>query len=546
MWNLAIDFGTSNTTGAAWADGAVRPVEVAGDRRVPSVVLLGADGHWVVGREADNQSVIVPERVERAPKRRVGKGHTLLLGGQAVPITSAIAALLGPHTQAARALHPGEPANIVLTHPARWGPERIDVLRTAAHEAGFGQVEFCPEPVAAAHRVDDALEVGQHAAVYDLGGGTFDTCVVRRTETSFKVVGLPGGTERIGGEDFDHRMYQHLGEAVGREDASVWEAMQTSDDRRWQRAAADLLTQGRTAKEQLSGNPRASVYVGSLERDITVTRDEFEALISADVDRTVDEMVRTIESAGLTDTDIARVYLVGGSSRLPIVQQRMGARFGSRIATWDDPKGAIVMGAAMFSGTLGAAGGDPGPDAAAPTPSGPVVVSAPPPRTGPITDPPPAAPAWDPNAAPAYPAAPAWDPNAAPAAPAAPAWDPNAAPAAPAYPDPAAPAYAAPAYPTPAPTSYEPAAAPGGYPPPGPPAPSPKAPGSDKMTFAWVGAATFLLCCLPGPAVGLYFANEAKKAGHPQAQMAFILNVVALSLLVVFWGLTLLNAAAGA
>ena len=192
MWNLAIDFGTSNTTGATWADGVVEAVEVDGRRQVPSVVLLSADGTWVVGRQADNQSAVVPERVERAPKRRLGKGRTLLLGGQAVPITSAVAALLGPHTAAARARHAGDPGHIVLTHPARWGPERLDVLRAAAHEAGFPRVELVPEPVAAAHYVDDPLEVGQHVAVYDLGGGTFDTCVVRRTETSFKVVGLPG------------------------------------------------------------------------------------------------------------------------------------------------------------------------------------------------------------------------------------------------------------------------------------------------------------------------------------------------------------------
>ena len=110
MWNLAIDFGTSNTTGATWADGVVEAIEVGRDRRVPSVVLLSADGTWIVGREADNQAVVVPERVERAPKRRLGKGHTLLLGGQAVPINDAVAALLGPHTEAARPSTAASPA----------------------------------------------------------------------------------------------------------------------------------------------------------------------------------------------------------------------------------------------------------------------------------------------------------------------------------------------------------------------------------------------------------------------------------------------------
>jgi len=495
MWNLAIDFGTSNTTGATWSDGVVEPVEVGRDRRVPSVVLLSDDGTWVVGREADNQSVVVPERVERAPKRRIGKGRTLLLGGRAVPISSAVAALLGPHVAAARVGHGGEPNHLVLTHPARWGPERFDVLREAAQGAGFSRIELLPEPVAAAHFVDDRLEVGQHVAVYDLGGGTFDTCVMRRTESSFRVIGLPGGTERIGGEDFDHRMYQHLGAAVAREDPAAWEAMTTSDDRKWRRAAADLLTQGREAKEQLSRNPRASVYVGSIERDITVTRDEFESLITVDVDRTVDEMSRTIDAAGLADADIVKVYLVGGSSRLPLVQQRMGERFGDRVGTWDDPKGAVVLGAAKFSATLeaprvGAPAGTGGP--AAPVPTGPVVVGAPPPRTGPVAS-----------------------PTRAPTAPAtnAPTHDPGygVAPVAAAS-HPPAPAYGAPS-----------------------PAPGGKVPGGDQMLYAWIGAASFLVCCLPGPAVGAYFANEAKKQGHPQAQLGLILNVVAAGLILIFY-----------
>ncbi len=531
MWNLAIDFGTSNTTGATWADGVVEAVEVGRDRRVPSVVLLSADGTWVVGREADNQAVIVPERVERAPKRRLGKGHTLLLGGQAVPITEAVKALLGPHTEAARATHGGDPHHVVLTHPARWGPERIDVLRGAARDAGFARVEFCPEPVAAAHYVDDPLEVGQHVAVYDLGGGTFDTCVMRRTETSFKVVGLPGGTERIGGEDFDHRMYQHLGSLVGRQDPTVWENMQTSDDRSWRRAAADLLTQARAAKEQLSRNPRASVYVGALERDITVTREEFEGLVSADVDRTVEEMGRTIESAGLTTADITKVYLVGGSSRLPIVQQRMGARYGDRVSTWDDPKGAVVLGAAKFSGTLeGTAGAVDHGLPQAPVPSGPIQVSAPPPRGG-------AGPDLGKGPTPAPPPAP-------PAAPAAPA--PTAPPAAPppAY-SPAPPAPAAPVAPAAygQPTGY---GTPAPYAPTAPTGAAPGATSSNNLTFAWVAAATTLLCCLPGPLVGLYFANEAKKEGNPQAQTAFIVNAVCAGLILVGWVVYFLLALASA
>jgi molecular chaperone DnaK (HSP70) len=102
MWTLAIDFGTSNTAAAMSVDGEITSLELGGERRLPSVVLLDEGGNLVVGQEAVNQAVLHPDRVERAPKRRLGKGSTLLLGGQAVPITEAVAALMRPFVEEGR------------------------------------------------------------------------------------------------------------------------------------------------------------------------------------------------------------------------------------------------------------------------------------------------------------------------------------------------------------------------------------------------------------------------------------------------------------
>jgi actin-like ATPase involved in cell morphogenesis len=538
MWTLAIDFGTSNTAGAMFVDGNVVSLELGGERRMPSVALLDEAGNLIVGQEAVNQAVLHPDRVERAPKRRLGKGSTLLLGGQAVPIATAVAAFMKPYLdEGLRRRNGAPPAQVVLTHPARWSDERLTALRNAAAVAGISNPVFCPEPVAAAvHYADDKLVDGHYVAVYDLGGGTFDTAVLRRVGAGFEVVGLPGGDERIGGEDFDHRLYRYFGERLAREDPELWEKLNTSDDRRYKRANADLLAQTRQAKEALSRNPTARVFVQIADRDLMVTREEFESLISDDVDRTVDEMARTIQIAGLVPEHIARLYLAGGASRIPLVLQRMAERFGERVVTWDDPKCVVTMGAAKLlahqvSHAPGATGVNTAkaPAPAPANPAGPAGWNQPPQqRPAPQVAPPQPRPA-PPAPRPAQPAA---RPQPAPSP--APGWS----GASPSPPRPAP--HHAPGRP-PAPPAHRPSPAPPGPgwapsgPPPGAP-PTGRPPGRDKTNLAWIMCALGLCTCVT-PLVGIYLANEAKKEGDPMAVAALWVNIVVTGLFVLFTGL---------
>ena len=382
-WALGIDVGTSRSAGAM-ANGSVSPLEVEGNRWMPSMVLLDQSGTLVVGSAADYQAGVYPDRLERTPKRYLGGAAPLLLGDTAVEVEDAIARLIRVFVAEGQLRHGGRaPTATVLTHPVRWGEDRKAALVDAAGRAGLRDPRLIEEPVAAAvHYVGDRVAVGEHVGVYDLGGGTFDTAVLRRTEAGFESVGAPGGDEFIGGEHFDHLVYEYLGACLADLDAELWEQVQYGEDRRWTRAAADLLTQARRAKEAVSSYPTTQVLLPLVDRDVVFTRDQFEAMIRPLVEATVTEMATTIESAGLAPEDLRALYLVGGSSRIPLVTELMTARFGDRIATRDEPKSVVALGAAAVArrGPLDLAGG-PVPAAAGPQPGG---AAAPPaaPRPG--------------------------------------------------------------------------------------------------------------------------------------------------------------------
>ncbi len=347
-WVLGVDVGTSRSAGAM-ANGAITPLEVDGNRWMPSMVLLDPDGNLVVGAAADHQAGVYPDRVERTPKRHLGAGAPLLLGGQPVAVEDAIGRLISVFVKEGELRRGGQaPAVTILTHPVRWGDDRRDALADCARRIGLHELVLIEEPVAAAaHYVGDQVAVGQCVGVYDLGGGTFDTAILRRTDDGFETIGAPGGDEFIGGEHFDHLVYDYLGQCIADDDPDLWEQIQYGEDRRWTRAASDLLTQARRAKEAVSSYPSTQVLLPLVDRDVVFTRAQLEEMIRDLIEQTVDEMSTTISSAGLRPSDLEAIYLVGGSSRVPLVTELMTEAFGGRIATRDEPKSVVALGAAL-------------------------------------------------------------------------------------------------------------------------------------------------------------------------------------------------------
>ncbi len=241
-------------------------------------------------------------------------------------------------------------AEIRLTHPARWQKSRLEKLAQAAKLAGLSDPIFVPEPVAAAvHFASERLADGEHVAVYDLGGGTLDTAVLKRNGETFEVVGRTGGDEELGGEDFDDLLYRHLGDQLGGE---TWDQLRSADERQdrvWAQANRELLRQARRAKEGLSRNPEYEFYLPPpVDQELTASVSDFEGLIGPTLRGTVAELERTILAAGLKPTDMKAIYLAGGSSRIPLVGRLIQERMGLAPEHLDDPKAVIAMGAARL------------------------------------------------------------------------------------------------------------------------------------------------------------------------------------------------------
>ncbi|WP_236788732.1 Hsp70 family protein [Amycolatopsis sp. GM8] len=347
---LSVDLGTSNTVAVLSAHGRPpRVVEVDGSATMPSAVFAAEDGTLLVGRDAERRARLDPTRFEPNPKRRVDE-QTLLLGQDVVPVNEALAAVLRRVLEeTTRQLGGDQPEELRLTHPAEWGPLRRNVLLTSARLAGFrGPVHLVPEPVAAAAHFASfpgrTLAPGQALAVYDLGAGTFDVAVVGATQNGFTVL-AENGLPDLGGLDVDQALMVHVGREVSHRDPQRWQRLlrpESTADRRTRRALQEDV---KAAKEALSRHPQTEVPMPEPFTDVLVTRGELEALVRPALLRSVELLSRTVATAGLTPDRLVGIYLVGGSSRLPLVGSMIAEKLGVVPASLDQPETAVALGA---------------------------------------------------------------------------------------------------------------------------------------------------------------------------------------------------------
>ncbi len=360
-WGLAVDFGTTATAGVMVSAGEVSPLALDGAGRMSSSVYARPDGVLEVGRQADHEAAYALERYRPTPKRDVAK-PTVRLGDRPYTPVEMISAIMGRVLAEALHQHDGvAPHWLVLTHPVAWSATQREVLaeamRLAARQLRVSVPEpiFVAEPVAAAQWYSrdshhDPPQPGELVAVYDLGGGTFDAAVLRRTEQSFTVLGR-GGIDGLGGYDFDYRLFTFLGESYLRPvDPDYWQAMQlpapknpdVCDKQRRMRTTVQLL------KEGLSTYTSRSTNLPGAEGPVLVTRDELEGLVAADIDRTIEEFLSTLDDCDIATTDLTAIYRVGGASRMPLVGQRLQALAnGVPVRTIDDPKLVVALGASI-------------------------------------------------------------------------------------------------------------------------------------------------------------------------------------------------------
>nr|WP_306632467.1 Hsp70 family protein [Arthrobacter ulcerisalmonis] len=350
---LAVDVGTSFTAAAVvrFHQGASAVPECLplGTRgaSVPSVVYYPAEGAVLVGEAAERRGLDSPERVVREFKRRIGDDVPIIVGTLALQPEDVFATMARWVADRA-AEREGEPASAVfLTHPAAWGNHRLSVIRAALSAHGLENVTLLPEPEAAAlHYASQVrVEEGSTIAVYDLGGGTFDTAVLRKSGSSrFELMGRPEGIEDLGGADFDAAVFRYVAGHTG----NALEDLDTTDP-----AVLGALTRLRRecveAKEALSADSEASIPVllPGVQQQVRLVRSEFEALIEEPVRETVEALEHSLAQLHLEPADLSAVLLIGGSSRIPLVAQIVSEELDRPIAVDADPKSSICLGAAV-------------------------------------------------------------------------------------------------------------------------------------------------------------------------------------------------------
>jgi molecular chaperone DnaK len=369
---LGIDFGTSTTVAVVrGADGRPRPLLFDGTPLLPSAVCLDPAGALLTGRDAERAARLDPARVEPYPKRRIDDG-TVLLGDREVPVPELVGAVLRRVTaEAYRQL--GGVDEVRLTHPARWGHRRRAVLVAAARAAALPAPRLVAEPVAAAAYyptvLGAAVPPGRALAVYDLGGGTFDAAVVRRTATGFDVLAEQGLTD-LGGLDFDQALVERIGQGYSGTRTELWHGLVSPTDAEHRRQRAALYDDVRAAKELLSRAVSADVHLPALDLRVRLTRDELETLIRRQLLQTVTCLARTVAAARLDPADLIGIFLVGGSSRIPLAARLIHAELGVTPSTLDQPETVVAEGVLWHEA--------PPPD----LPTVPVRVVPPAPRAG--------------------------------------------------------------------------------------------------------------------------------------------------------------------
>ena len=348
-----IDLGTTNSEIALVRDGRVRVIEWKGRKILPSVVGLDPEGRLLVGEEAKNQLKAYPERTVRSIKRMMGSGEKVRLGKEAFTPPEISAFILKELVRRAEESTGLKIEKVVITVPAYFSDAQRQATRAAGRIAGLDVVRLINEPTAASLAYGTAGKGGADGVylVYDFGGGTFDVSVVR-VENEVTEVLASHGDVRLGGDDFDALLAEHLVRGLpGRSKDSV------RDPALWAR----LLEAAEAARRRLSEDVSVKVSEEFLGKDASgkplhlekeVSRGEFEDLVRSLVEKSMESVVRALDSAGLRASDIDEVLLVGGVTRTPLIQEELESFFGKPPRRDLHPDLCVAQGAALHGARI--------------------------------------------------------------------------------------------------------------------------------------------------------------------------------------------------
>ena len=349
---IGIDLGTTNSCVAVMEGG--EPVVIAnseGARTTPSVVAFTKDGERLVGQIAKRQAITNPDRTISSIKRQMGTNYKVTIDGKSYN-PQEISAMILQKLKADAESYLGEPVTqAVITVPAYFSDSQRQATKDAGRIAGLEVLRIINEPTAASLAYGLDKDETHKILVYDLGGGTFDVSLLEIGDGVFEVLATNGDT-RLGGDDFDNRIIDYVADAFQKENGI--------DLKKDRMAYQRLKEAAEKAKIELSGVMSANINLpfitadasGPKHLDYTLTRAEFERITKDLLDRCKKPVEQALHDAGLSLGSIDEVILVGGSTRMPAVQELVKQLTGKTPNMSVNPDEVVAMGAAVQGGVL--------------------------------------------------------------------------------------------------------------------------------------------------------------------------------------------------
>ena len=352
---IGIDLGTTNSCVAVMEGGQPTVIPNAeGGRTTPSVVAINKDGERLVGQVAKRQAVANHENTVVSIKREMGTDHKVTLGGKQYTAPEISAMILAKLKQDAESYLGEKVTQAVITVPAYFNDSQRQATKDAGKIAGLEVLRIINEPTAAslAYGLDKGENKNQKILVYDLGGGTFDVSILEIGDGVFEVLSTNGDT-RLGGDDFDNRIINLLVDEF-----KTKEAIDLSKDKL---AMQRLKEAAEKAKIDLSASTKTTISLPFITADATgpkhleydLTRAKFDSITSDLVDKTIVCTKKAMADAKLSYSDIDKVILVGGSTRIPAVYEAVKEQTGKEPYKGINPDECVAIGAAIQAGVLG-------------------------------------------------------------------------------------------------------------------------------------------------------------------------------------------------
>ena len=350
---IGIDLGTTNSCVAVMEGG--EPVVIAnaeGARTTPSVVAFSKTGERMVGQVAKRQAITNPDRTISSIKRHMGSSYKVTIDSKNYTPQEISAMVLQKLRDDAEAYLGEKVTEAVITVPAYFSDAQRQATKDAGRIAGLDVKRIINEPTAAALAYGIDKEQDQKVMVYDLGGGTFDVSIIEMGDGVQEVLATNGNT-RLGGDDFDERIINYLADEF-KKDSGI--------DLRGDKMAMQRLKEAaEKAKIELSGMTQANINLpfitadatGPKHLDVTLTRAKFNEMTADLVEKTMEPVRKAMADSGLKVSDLDKVLLVGGSTRIPAVQDAVKAFCGKDPFQGIIPDECVAVGAAIQGGVLG-------------------------------------------------------------------------------------------------------------------------------------------------------------------------------------------------